>query len=278
MVNLVLNTDIASPERTQLAKSKFKEAFGSSSGGHGGSVSSVISRSSSVASDGEEDDDDKANSSGDDGDDMLKHARKWSLEEPKPPNKQHHGGRSMSAPTPLSFRKRLGIRRSMDLSGEALEAFASHADGLRGAPDDDDADELKAAVVMETVMTCADVAHNLQGWEQMCIWSSRLYGELRKAHVEGRGVDVSGKWFENQIGFLESYLLPLARQLDSTGVFGSSSHMDNEYPEDGVSSGRRRQFADIVASSRDRWLLDGMDVAEETIRKGNEAFPLKNNG
>jgi hypothetical protein len=28
VVNLVLNTDIASPERTQLAKSKFKEAFG----------------------------------------------------------------------------------------------------------------------------------------------------------------------------------------------------------------------------------------------------------
>ena len=56
------------------------------------------------------------------------------------------------------FRKRLGIRRSMDLSGEAIEAYKPK----RVVGIDDEPDELKKTVVMETIMTAADVAHNLQ--------------------------------------------------------------------------------------------------------------------
>jgi hypothetical protein len=59
--------------------------------------------------------------------------------------------------------------------------------------DGDMPDELKATVVMEAIMTASDVAHNLQGFEQMEKWSNRLYLELRKAYVEKRGVDCSPK-------------------------------------------------------------------------------------
>lgn len=241
VVNLVLNTDIASPERTQLAKSKYKEAFPPTQARRG-SASSLASIDTSLLEDEDDDEEDEG---------MLKHVRQGTAEE-----KRSNFRRSTSDPPDVkkpSFRKRLGIRRSMDLSGEALEAFSSHDTN----DDSNEYDEFKASVVLECIMTAADVAHNLQGWDQMVLWSGRLYKELRKAYVEKRGsFDPSSRWFENQIGFLESYLLPLANRLEDTGVFDNAG------------------FSDIVKSSRDKWLLDGLDVTADCIKEGNDAFPL----
>ena len=58
----------------------------------------------------------------------------------------------------------------MDLNGEALEAYSSQSSPWRHR-DMDEVDELKAAVVMETIMTAADVAHNLQGWDQVSLFA-----------------------------------------------------------------------------------------------------------
>lgn len=166
---------------------------------------------------------------------------------------------------PEHFRKRLGIRRSMDLSGEEIELYTRNGGGGGGestnnmAIAQDDVDEFKAAVVMETIMTAADVAHNLQGWDQMVLWSGRLYLELRKAYVQNRGTDPQIRWFENQIGFLESYLLPLARRLEDTGVFGEQMG---------------QSFATTVEANRDKWLKDGMHVTEVIVAQGAEAYKV----
>jgi len=93
----------------------------------------------------------------------------------------------------------------------------------------------------------------------MVKWSNRLYMELRKAHQANRGGDPQSRWFENQIGFLESYLLPLARRLEDTGVFG-----DVVGPA----------FTQIVESNRDKWLTDGYEVAQTTIQEGGEKYPV----
>jgi len=181
-------------------------------------------------------------------------------------------------------RQRLGILRTVDLSGETIENYSVGASTSARAvnlscqasvvsaadPDnndfyaiDFDADEpdtLKAEVIQETIMTAADVAHNLQGWEQMKRWSNMLYLELRKAHVNHRGIDAQPKWFENQIGFLESYLLPLAHRLEDTGVYAQDV-----------------EFAKIVEGNRDRWLTEGYDVAQTIIEKGASIYPDNNN-
>jgi 3'5'-cyclic nucleotide phosphodiesterase len=159
-----------------------------------------------------------------------------------------------SAPesTLLSYRKRLGIRRSMDLSGEAIEVYQKRQSI---GPNNDLPDDLKASVVLETILTAADVAHNLQGWTQMRKWSGKLYLELRRAFVQGKGIDPRLRWYENQIGFLESYLLPLARRLEDTGVFG-------------FDEGQR--FVTIVESNRDKWFIDGAVVTKEVIALGDE--------
>jgi hypothetical protein len=92
----------------------------------------------------------------------------------------------------------------------------------------------------------------------MEIWSNRLFLELKRAHMQGRGPDPKGGWFENQIAFLESYLLPLARRLEDMGIYG---------PVVGP------VFARLVETNRDRWLVEGMAVTEAIIAKGTEEYP-----
>lgn len=179
------------------------------------------------------------------------------------------------------YRYRLGILRTVDLSGETLETYSragsisnlsvhmvealqndrpSSQSGLFPVDvEADEPDELKATVVLETLMTAADVAHNMQSWTHLTIWSGRLYLELRKAYLSQRGMDAKPKWFENQIGFLESYMLPLARRLEDTGVFGEMGP----------------RFALNVEANRDRWLTEGYDEAQKIFAIGAEKFPMK---
>lgn len=325
VVNLVLNTDIANPERTQVGKSKWKEAFGETLetverkvqaevlrrssaakgsngslrklGGSGAPPSVVMRRGSNFSIRSEVTNplnEEKSDEKGIDTDDSFSGtpdssdnederadpldgvivsgytltaspvkkrihvARRSSLNKLAAPLEEPRRQSIKSMPAILGNvrRKRLGIRRSMDLSGEALETYSKS----KGAPTPDLPDELKATVVMEAIMTAADVAHNLQGWQHMTKWSDRLYMELRKAHVAGRGADAKDRWYENQIGFLECYLLPLARKLNDTKVFGETMGP---------------AFANIVIANRDRWLEEGLAVSTRVIKEGGERFPAK---
>lgn len=94
---------------------------------------------------------------------------------------------STSSVQSSKYRQRLGILRTVDLSGETLETYSRRgsmatAKSNQSNTDNasiesttnyqsmlmaDDPDELKATVVMETIMTAADVAHNLQSWNHM---------------------------------------------------------------------------------------------------------------
>jgi 3'5'-cyclic nucleotide phosphodiesterase len=288
VINLVLNTDIASPERTQLFKSKFREAFPPPppSAVSSTPAGTILASDYNIRLDDDDDDDDPVDKNGGEEEgSMLQHflRREGAISF----GDDQGGGvkpRSASLPTPSTmslaspggggarrFRQRLGIRRSMDLSGEAIEAFSTHSRGgagddpsgggssnnddddgfhIGGDDDDDDTDELKASVVLECIMTACDVAHNLQGFAQMCTWSKRLYLELLRAHEQNRGPDPATKWFENQIGFLESYLIPLAARLDETGVFDL-------------------KFAAIVRNSLDQWLVEGLEFTEAMIQNGS---------
>lgn len=331
VIDLVLNTDIASPVRTQVSKSKWKEAFGDthesierklkhhlvdSTGMESESFygDNIDEESFSETPESSEVEDENANNEAtatptsnghvdalnnavmQNFDDLISVASGMSsLSKRDAPvkNRSFRGGRrresahsvphsrrssvqllksddvykakfqrrmssySGAQPTPArrasGFRKRLGIRRSMDLTGESLEVYRR----IENEENMDEPDELKAQVVMETIITAADVAHNLQGWDQMVVWSGRLYLELRKAFVEGRGSDPQAKWFENQIGFLESYLLPLAHRLEDANIFGESIGL---------------MFAQIVEQNRDKWLEEGREISEAIIAKGAEIY------
>lgn len=307
VIDLVLMTDIASPERTQIGKSKWKEAFGepfetvdakvrrqarrmSLTGqnievGRDTQRYSSNKRGSMVSALGdypENDEEDSLsatpeNSLHEDQDDILTETKGYypvnrsaSLPENFERRVQRRATGDTTGTSVSRYRQRLGILRTVDLSGETLETYSTHyrrgsmafsldsasAHGLPAQVDleADQPNELKANVVLEVTLTAADVAHNLQGWDQMVTWSTRLYLELRKAYKTDRGMDPSPRWFENQIGFLESYLLPLARRLEDTNVF-------------------KLPFAPIVEANRDKWLTHGFDVAKATISEGQSKYP-----
>lgn len=124
--------------------------------------------------------------------------------------------------------------------------------------DNDPLDELKQLVVMEQLLLASDVAHNLQGWEQMVKWSTRLFFELKKAYILKRSTyDPKVRWYEGQIGFLEAYLLPLSKRMEDMQCFG-----DLIGPV----------FGRIIISNRDQWTTHGRVVSEEAIIQSNEYF------
>jgi len=312
-VNLVLTTDIASPERTQLGKSKWKEAFGDpyetverkvmkkvrqrcQSVGDAGDAAALLeemkvttTESGNAGEDGDDYDSSVSLSShsSDDEDDggEKREARKMKKKSEKEANANDEDNLSGKA---LKFHRRLsqagtntgtappatrlGFRRSMDLTGEFIETYGDDVENKRVSAScagdttraeivlqpPEKIDELRASVIMETIIKSADVAHNLQGFDQMAKWSDCLYLELTKAFVEGKGDDPMNGWFSNQIGFLDFYLLPLARKLDDTGAFGDT---------------RGAVFASIVENNRMRWTEEGMGVTMKIIMKGNAEYP-----
>lgn len=102
-------------------------------------------------------------------------------------------------------------------------------------------DYLKASTVLEQMIQTADVAHTMQSWEVFMKWNTKLYDELWSAKLKGRGPDVSANWFNGQMGFFDHYILPLAKRLEQSGVFGKSGEI----------------FARNLEKNRTRWLEEG---------------------
>jgi len=140
---------------------------------------------------------------------------------------------------PPKFRQRLGIMRSLDLGGETIENFSRKGSintaaskgsyggnkRLRSAfpfEEYDEPDDLRAVVVLETIILSCDVAHNLQSYDHMLKWSQKLFWELHIANQEGRGFDPTNGWVGGQTGFLQNYVMPLAQKLGASGVFGNT--------------------------------------------------------
>jgi hypothetical protein len=291
-INLVLSTDIASPERTQLGKSKWKEAFGDPYETVERKLMKEAQKRASIESPAQllkdfqvvkSSDDDSvsvtSHSSDDDTNGKNKDRRKR-LEKDgskaltgkalKYHRRLSQAGTSIGSTPPRS--SRLGFRRSMDLSGEFIEAYSDEKRVSASCDNNtqirsvlsppEKIDDLRESVIMETILKSADVAHNLQGFDQMAKWSSCLYLELRKAFVEKKGEDPMNGWFDNQTGFLDFYILPMARKLDDAGAFGDT---------------RGSVFVSTVEQNRKRWVEEGMNVTMEIIKKGENDYPSESN-
>lgn len=152
------------------------------------------------------------------------------------------------------FRKRLGIRRSIDFSGETLEIYKRQSMGefsMVSGEDSinfDEADYLRALAILEALLRAADVGHYFQSVANMSRWSSRMYFEILKAHNDGRGHDPNPQWFDNQIRIMDSYLRPLALHLDESGVFGEFTGAI---------------FVQTIDDIKEWWLVHGYQITEK---------------
>jgi hypothetical protein len=103
-------------------------------------------------------------------------------------------------------------------------------------------------------MQAANIAHTMQHWHIYCKWNERFFEELYIAYQSGRGdSDPSGArasrspsdyWYEDELAFLETTVIPLATKLRDSRMFGTSSE----------------ELLNYAKRNRDEWKQKGREV------------------
>ena len=86
-------------------------------------------------------------------------------------------------------------------------------------------------------------------------WNQRFFDECYKAYVDGRAEkDPSDGWYQGEIGFFDYYIIPLAKKLESCGVFGVSSD----------------ECLNYAKANRREWELKGKAIVEKYKKEFHE--------
>ena len=88
-------------------------------------------------------------------------------------------------------------------------------------------------------------------------WNERLFFEMSKAYKEGRsidGVDPAMNWYQGELDFFDYYIIPLAKKLESCGVFGVSSD----------------EYLNYALKKREEWIGKGEAVTAEMVAKARD--------
>ncbi len=113
----------------------------------------------------------------------------------------------------------------------------------------------KATVVFEYIIQASDVAHTMQHWHVYSKWNERLFEERYTAYLAGREEkDPTLGWYNGEIWFFDNYIIPLARKLETCGVFGVSSD----------------EYLNYALANRHEWERRGQDIVEE-FKKGSRS-------
>jgi len=90
---------------------------------------------------------------------------------------------------------------------------------------DEESVNRKATIVIEHIIQASDVSHTMQHWHIYRKWNERLFQEMLLAYKQGRATgNPADFWYKGELGFLDFYIIPLAKKLEECGVFGKSSH------------------------------------------------------
>eukprot|EP00980_Cylindrotheca_fusiformis_P002322 scaffold541_cov138-Cylindrotheca_fusiformis.AAC.5 len=118
-------------------------------------------------------------------------------------------------------------------------------------------DDCKATIVIEHLIQASDVAHTMQHWHIYRSWNEKFFMECYAAYKSGRAdSDPSVNWYKGEIGFFDFYVIPLAKKLESCGVFGVSSH----------------EYLSYARSNRDEWVREGKRLVKEYLAECEEMF------
>jgi len=113
-------------------------------------------------------------------------------------------------------------------------------------------EDRKATTVIEHLIQASDVSHTMQHWHIYKRWNERFFVECYGAYKAGRAdTDPSINWYEGEICFFDFYVIPLAKKLDSCGVFGVSSD----------------EYLNYAQANRDEWVREGKKLVEEFMTK-----------
>eukprot|EP00980_Cylindrotheca_fusiformis_P012039 scaffold2858_cov109-Cylindrotheca_fusiformis.AAC.3 len=115
-----------------------------------------------------------------------------------------------------------------------------------------DLENRKATIVIEHLIQASDVAHTMQHWHIYKSWNENFFMECYQAYQDGRAEsDPSKNWYKGEIGFFDFYVIPLAKKLQSCGVFGVSSD----------------EYLNYAVANREEWVLKGECLVKEFLSK-----------
>lgn len=113
----------------------------------------------------------------------------------------------------------------------------------------------KATIVIEHLIQASDVSHTMQHWKIYRKWNERFFFEQYDSYRNGRAEkDPLTDWYKGEIAFFDFYVIPLAKKLESCGVFGVSSD----------------EYLSYAQSNRDEWVREGEQVVEEFLENYNQ--------
>lgn len=83
-------------------------------------------------------------------------------------------------------------------------------------------------------------------------WNERLFCEMTEAYRAGRmSTDPATFWYQGEIGFLENYVIPLAKKLKDCNVFGVSSD----------------EYLSYALANKEEWEQKGQQIVAELVEK-----------
>eukprot|EP00980_Cylindrotheca_fusiformis_P020400 scaffold7425_cov66-Cylindrotheca_fusiformis.AAC.1 len=116
-------------------------------------------------------------------------------------------------------------------------------------------EDRKATIVIEHLIQASDVSHTMQHWHIYKKWNERFFMECYSAFMAGRAdSDPSENWYKGEIGFFDFYVIPLARKLQSCGVFGVSSD----------------EYLNYAMANREEWVREGESLVQKFVEKFKE--------
>jgi 3'5'-cyclic nucleotide phosphodiesterase/Adenylate and Guanylate cyclase catalytic domain len=121
--------------------------------------------------------------------------------------------------------------------------------------------DLRATLVIEHLIQASDVSHCMQHWQVYRKWNERLFREMNQLYLDGHSnVDPSVNWYQSELDFFDSHVLPLTKKLAECGVFGVSSS----------------EYLDYATKNRHEWERRGNAIVdrmvEEARARGQEGF------
>ena len=117
----------------------------------------------------------------------------------------------------------------------------------------------KATIVIEHLIQASDVLHTMQHWHIYRKWNQNLFFELYHACKQGQlEKDPSLDWYKGELGFFDFYVIPLAKKLDTCGVFGVTSD----------------EFLMYAMANRKEWEMKGEQLVQDYLEVYNKEGAL----
>lgn len=115
----------------------------------------------------------------------------------------------------------------------------------------------RATIIIEHLIQASDVSHTMQHWHVYTKWNELFFYEMYLAYNCGRlAKDPSENWYESEIGFFDFYVIPLAKKLNTCGVFGVSYY----------------EYLGYAQKNRNEWESKGKELVEEYLVRYRERY------